>query len=98
MQGTILSTQVQAIYQEFLRASAVFPNITYDVLDVSQPAFLTDLGKFRAIIRDLEERLGYGGCLLGWTGDRTVLMRLGLCVCAECLYVVIVQSDHCAGL
>jgi dynein heavy chain len=56
--GKILSSQVAQIFAEFTTAYAGFKQIKYDVLDLQNKEFDTDMSKFQAKIEDLDRRIG----------------------------------------
>ncbi|KAJ3051836.1 hypothetical protein HK097_007152 [Rhizophlyctis rosea] len=56
--GKILSSQVVQIFNEFKAALDIFSKVKYDVLDIGNPEFEKDLGKFHEKITDLDRRIG----------------------------------------
>lgn len=73
--GKALTNCVQAIYEEFQRAVADFKDVSYDIMDVGQPAFETDYFKFRSAVKGMDRRLG---SLLGTAFDDLDTMPLRL--------------------
>jgi dynein heavy chain len=55
--GVELSTQAESVREEFLKAFQQFQSVEYDLLDVDEPRFDVDYGKFRGIVRELEMRM-----------------------------------------
>ena len=49
---------IQTIHEEFLAAFDKFKTVKYDLLDVDDPTFDVDFGKFRDTIKDFDRRLG----------------------------------------
>ncbi|TPX33478.1 hypothetical protein SmJEL517_g03633 [Synchytrium microbalum] len=56
--GKILSSQVAQIFAEFTTALSGFKQIKYDVLDLQNSDFESDMSKFQAKIEDLDRRIG----------------------------------------
>ncbi|CUI15020.1 dynein heavy chain, putative [Bodo saltans] len=56
--GQDLTTQAEKVKKEFDAAQRQFFSVSYDLLNVDEPMFDTDYGAFRAVVRELERRMG----------------------------------------
>jgi len=55
--GVELTTQAEAIRENFLKAYQTFQSVDYDLLDVDEARFDVDYGQFRSVVRHLEMRM-----------------------------------------
>ena len=57
MQGKAMTGTLRAMYAESLAALAKMQAVTYDPLDVSEPAFISDYAAYQIVMQSIERRL-----------------------------------------
>lgn len=58
MQGKALTANVKQVHTEYMAAAGKLQKVTYDVSDTEQPMFQQDFAEYKAVVAELEHRLG----------------------------------------
>ena len=57
-QGKALTANVKQVHTEYMAAAGKLQKVAYDVTDTEQPMFQQDFAEYRAVVAELEHRLG----------------------------------------
>ena len=58
LQGKALTANVKQVHTEYMAAAGKLQKVTYDVTDTEQPMFQQDFAEYKAVVAELEHRLG----------------------------------------
>lgn len=58
LQGKALTANVKQVHTEYMAAAGKLQKVAYDVTDTEQPMFQQDFAEYKAVVAELEHRLG----------------------------------------